>query len=89
MPIMLSTKQGDTILDPFMGSGSSGIAAVLCDRNYIGVEREADVYKKAKQWITHIDWDKAAEYVKRHACSAEKGFRFGADSRLLMPTHAK
>jgi DNA modification methylase len=85
MLIMLSTKKGDTVLDPFMGSGSSGVAAVLCDRNYIGVEAEPEVYDKAKNWISHIDWKEAEQYVKRHISSTEKGFKFGIDSRSILP----
>jgi len=34
------TNEGQTILDPFMGSGTTGVAAVRMSRNFIGVERE-------------------------------------------------
>jgi DNA modification methylase len=33
-----------TILDPFMGSGSTGCAAVAMGRGFIGIEREADYF---------------------------------------------
>lgn len=33
-----------TILDPFMGSGTTGVAAVQMDRQFIGIEREAKYF---------------------------------------------
>jgi len=38
--IMASTKPGAWILDPFAGSSTTGIAANLLDRKYLGIERE-------------------------------------------------
>jgi site-specific DNA-methyltransferase (adenine-specific) len=38
----LVTPKGGTVLDPFMGSGSTGKAAALEGFNFIGIEREAE-----------------------------------------------
>ena len=38
--IRLYTDVGDTVLDPFMGSGTTAVAAVKSRRNYIGIEKE-------------------------------------------------
>lgn len=38
--ILASTNEGDTVLDPFSGSGTTGIAANLLGRKYIGIEQD-------------------------------------------------
>lgn len=38
--IRLLTNEGDTVLDCFMGSGTTAVAAILENRNFIGIEKE-------------------------------------------------
>jgi site-specific DNA-methyltransferase (adenine-specific) len=49
----LVTPPGGTVLDPFMGSGSTGKAAVLEGFDFIGIEREAEYMAIAKARIEH------------------------------------
>lgn len=42
------TKEGDTILDFAMGSGTTGVAAVSAGRKFIGIEKEKEWYEVAK-----------------------------------------
>lgn len=43
------TCQGDTVLDFTMGSGSTGVACVNLDRNFIGIEKSEDYFNVAQQ----------------------------------------
>ena len=45
------TKPGDTILDPFMGSGTTGVACVQTGRNFIGIEIDAGYFEIAQRRI--------------------------------------
>ena len=49
--IATSTNEGDTVLDPFMGSGTTGVAAVQLDRNFIGCEISAKHFPEAESRI--------------------------------------
>jgi site-specific DNA-methyltransferase (adenine-specific) len=50
----LVTPLQGTVLDPFMGSGSTGKAAVLEGFDFIGIEREAEYMEIAKARIEHV-----------------------------------
>lgn len=73
MLIMLSSNENDTVYDFFSGSGSSAIASILSKRNFVGCELDKDMYKKSLDWITHIDFEKAKQYVNKRIryCSDE------------------
>lgn len=46
--ILIGSKENDTILDPFMGSGTTGVVAKRLNRNFIGIEIDDFYYKIAK-----------------------------------------
>ena len=52
--ILLSTKENDTILDLFMGSGTTGVACKELNRNFIGIELNKNYFEIAKSRIENI-----------------------------------
>ena len=49
--IEVSSNENDIVLDPFMGSGSCGVASVHTNRNFIGMELDKDYFEIAKKRI--------------------------------------
>ena len=41
------SNEGDTILDPCMGSGTTGVACIHTNRKFIGIEKDCDYYQVA------------------------------------------
>lgn len=55
--ILASTKEGDYILDPFVGSGTSGVVAKRLGRRFIGIDAEEDYLKIAKRRLEKEIYD--------------------------------
>jgi site-specific DNA-methyltransferase (adenine-specific) len=49
--IQLFTYEGDVVLDPFMGSGTSAVAAVNTRRHYIGYDTDAGYVRQARERV--------------------------------------
>lgn len=52
--ILSGTNEGDLILDPFAGSGTTGIVAYKNKRNWICIDINPDYCKIAKQWLKEV-----------------------------------
>jgi len=46
--VLIGSKEGDTILDPFMGSGTTGVVAKYLNRNFVGIEISDTYFDMAK-----------------------------------------
>ena len=53
--ILASTNRGGWVLDPFAGSSTTGIAANLIGRRYLGIERESDFADMSRRRRVEID----------------------------------
>lgn len=49
--ILSWSNENDIILDPFMGSGTTGLACKITNRNFIGIEKVEEYFEIAKQRI--------------------------------------
>lgn len=49
--IRLTTQPGDAVLDPFLGSGTTAVAAKKLGRIYVGIERNDEFFKVAEERI--------------------------------------
>jgi hypothetical protein len=54
------SKKGETVLDPLMGSGTIGVAAILAGRRFIGIESDGLYFKRAAKWIRDATRSQAA-----------------------------
>lgn len=49
--LLNSTNANDTVIDIFMGSGSTGVACKNTNRNFIGIEKDEKYFNIAKERI--------------------------------------
>jgi DNA modification methylase len=61
--INLFTYEGDTVLDPFMGSGTTGVACVQTGRNFIGIEIDPNYFAIAERRIKEAEAQPRLEVV--------------------------
>lgn len=91
--ILASTEENDWILDPFAGSSTTGIAATLCGRRYLGIEQElefSELGKKRRQELENPDIKqryrnkiKDLSYVPLASLASEEGLYYGPEPDIL------
>lgn len=65
--VRLVTRKGGLVLDPFMGSGTTGIAALQESMRFVGIERDADYMEIAKRRIAEAEAEiEQAREKERH-----------------------
>ena len=60
--IRLFSNQGDIILDPFLGSGTTAMAAIINNRQYIGIEKELKYVELSKRNVKNIYQQRKFDY---------------------------
>jgi len=75
--ILATTNPGDVVLDPFFGTGTSGAVAKKLGRNYIGIEREADYIKVARERLRRVQVSSSEDLQVTQSKKAEPRVPFG------------
>jgi modification methylase len=76
--ILASSHSGDVVLDPFLGSGTSAVAAKRLGRAFIGIERDAVYAEAARARLNSLEaFDRASLQIAKGK-RAEQRIPFGA-----------
>ncbi|MEO1206945.1 MAG: site-specific DNA-methyltransferase [Pseudomonadota bacterium] len=75
--LLATTNQGDTVLDPFFGTGTTGACAKRLDRRYIGIERDPDYARIATERIGQIERLGTSTLMTARSKRAEPRVAFG------------
>ncbi len=74
--IELCTDEGEVVIDPVAGSGSTLIAAIRCNRQAYGFEIKKDIYAKANSWINNEQKQGILFHHKRADKKEQKAMEF-------------
>ncbi len=78
--LLATTEKGDWVLDPFCGSSTTGIAANLLGRRYLGIDQEAEFIDMGKRRREELNdckiWKKYRSKIKDITCMDEPSISF-------------
>ena len=81
--INMYSQKGDTVLDPFIGLGTTAIASILCERNSIGYEIDSLFKPLLKEILSSIDVLRANTLIRdrytKHLTFVEDRIKQGKD----------
>lgn len=85
--LLATTNAGDTVLDPFFGTGTTGAVAKKLGRKFIGIEREQRYIKVARERIRQVKAGDAEDLKVTTSKKAEPRVPFGTivERGLLEP----
>lgn len=73
--VRLFSKPGDVVLDPFMGSGTTAVACIRNNRNFIGIEVNPEFCRCARDRVKKERMGHARELNGSHSCEDVKNKR--------------
>jgi modification methylase len=75
--LLATTRPGETVLDPFFGSGTTGAVAKRLGRGFIGIERDPRYAAFARERLAAVAWPTDEEIVTVREARAEPRIPFG------------
>lgn len=75
--VLATTRPGETVLDPFFGTGTTGAAAKRLGRHYIGIERDADYAAAARARLKKVTPAAAEDLMVTRSKREEPRVPFG------------
>ena len=83
--ILASTRQGEWVLDPFAGSSTTGIAATLLGRRFLGIDTSEEFLNISRNRREEIEnGETRRTYIKKLNRQAPLGFDFFDSSAALV-----
>jgi len=85
--LLATSRPGDLILDPFLGSGTTGAVARRLGRDFIGIERDGAYVAAARSRIAAVEPHDAGSLATTEAKRSQPRIPFGllVERRLLAP----
>lgn len=85
--VRLVTPPNGTVLDPFAGSGSTGIAAHLEGFRFVGIEQDAEYAAIAERRIAHVEvhGERWLDAAKANTAKRDSGVYAGGRGRRALP----
>lgn len=83
--VLIGSKEESIILDPFMGSGTTGVVAKRFNRNFIGIEIDDKYFEIAKERIekTAVEYN-MIEFLEKLNKNVTLQYNFGKNKQLII-----
>ncbi len=85
--IQMYSMYGDTVLDPFVGLGTTSLAAMISGRNSLGVDLEAGIFSLSKMDIEKISTEIVSRRFQNHVSFVQKEIQNGREFRHINETY--
>lgn len=70
--ILLGSKEGDKVLDPFFGSATTGVVSKKLGREFVGIEKDEDFFRAGKSRVEEVKWKEGISKIEKLKQSQSK-----------------